>query len=53
MLSEIDILKEELDRMVQKESPYSDIYHLSCKIDKLLVDYYSKHECIEKLFLRK
>lgn len=51
MLSEIDILKEELDRMVQKEAPYSDIYHLSCKIDKLLVDYYAKQENVKKLFL--
>lgn len=51
MLSEIDILKEELDRMVQKEAPYSDIYHLSCKIDKLLVDYYSNQEYIKGLFL--
>lgn len=51
MLSEIEILKEKLDRMIQQESPYSDIYHLSCKIDKLLVEYYSEQEYFKDLIL--
>lgn len=51
MLSEIDILKEELDKMILNESLYSDIYHLSCRIDKLLVEYYSTQEYVKNLFL--
>ncbi len=51
MLSEIDILKEKLDEMILNESPYSDVYHLSCKIDKLLVEYYSSQEYFKDLVL--
>lgn len=51
MLSEIDVLKEKLDKMIQQESPYSDIYHLSCEIDNLLVEYYSNQEYLKDLIL--
>lgn len=53
MLSNIDILKEKLDKLVDQNAPYLDIYHLSCKIDKLLVDYYSGQDYIKGLILRK
>ncbi len=53
MLSNIDILKEKLDKLVDQNAPYSDIYHLSCKIDELLVDYYSGQDYIKELILRK
>lgn len=53
MLSDIDILKEKLDKLVREDAPYSDIYHLSCKIDKLLVAYYSDQEYIKYLVLGK
>lgn len=51
MLSEIDILKEKLDNMILNEAPYSEIYHLSCKIDKLLVEYYSYQDYLKDLVL--
>ena len=53
MLSDIDILKEKLDKLIQKEAPYTDIYHLSCEIDELLVDYYKRQDYIKELILRK
>lgn len=44
MLSEINILREKLEKQLISNASYDDIYDTSIKIDKLLVEYYAKEK---------
>ena len=53
LLKDINLLKEELDSLLESNASYEEIYILSAKIDKLLVEYYSSQDKIKELVLRK
>jgi len=53
LLNNINVLKEELDLLLDSNASYEEIYILSAKIDKLLVEYYSSQDKIKELVLRK
>lgn len=41
IIDEINKLKEKLEKQIEDNAPYSEIYKTSVEIDKLLVKYYS------------
>lgn len=53
LLNNINVLKEKLNSLLDTNASYEEIYTLSAKIDKLLVDYYFSQDEIKELVLGK
>ena len=51
LLKNINLLKEELDLLLESNASYEQIYILSERIDKLLVEYYLSQDEIRELVL--
>lgn len=44
MLNEINMLRDKLNEQLMAEASYEDIYNTSIRIDRLLIEYYSKEK---------
>ncbi len=48
ILDDINILKQKLEKQIDTNEPYEEIYKTSVEIDKLLVEYYSSLNDVKK-----